>query len=127
LNQARTFSVASVKRADVDAHDPHHEESFEEFTARYEKEFEGVQDVFELQRNLNNAFAYDLVPAPSVIVAALKAARRVNDFPTAVRIFEGIKAKVENQSQYDEYLTELEGLRKELGVELREAMYPESS
>ncbi|KAG9702701.1 hypothetical protein KCU73_g18261, partial [Aureobasidium melanogenum] len=94
---------------------------------RYEKEFEGVQDVFELQRNLNNAFAYDLVPAPSVIVAALKAARRVNDFPTAVRIFEGIKAKVENQSQYDEYLTELEGLRKELGVELREAMYPESS
>mgnify|MGYP007046489751 CR=1 FL=1 len=34
LNQARTFSVASVKRADVDAHDPHHEESFEEFTAR---------------------------------------------------------------------------------------------
>jgi hypothetical protein len=42
-----------------------------------------------LQRNLNNAFAYDLVPAPSVLVAALKAARRVNDFPTAVRVFEG--------------------------------------
>lgn len=41
------------------------------------------------QRNLNNAFAYDLVPSPTVIVAALKAARRVNDFPTAVRIFEG--------------------------------------
>ena len=34
-------------------------------------------------------FAYDLVPSPSVIVAALKAARRVHDFPTAVRIFEG--------------------------------------
>ena len=56
---------------------------------RYEKEFEQVQDVFELQRNLNNAFAYDLVPSPSVIIAALRAARRVNDFPTAVRIFEG--------------------------------------
>ena len=41
------------------------------------------------QRNLNNSFAYDLVPSPSVIVAALKAARRVNDYPTAVRIFEG--------------------------------------
>lgn len=41
------------------------------------------------QRNLNNAFAYDLVPSPSVLIAALKAARRVNDFPTAVRIFEG--------------------------------------
>lgn len=56
---------------------------------RYEKEFEQVQDVFELQRNLNNAFAYDLVPSPSVIIAALRAARRVNDFPTAVRVFEG--------------------------------------
>ena len=56
---------------------------------RYEKEFAQVQDVFELQRNLNNAFAYDLVPSPSVITAALRAARRVNDFPTAVRIFEG--------------------------------------
>lgn len=41
------------------------------------------------QRNLNNAFAYDLVPSPSVLIAALKAARRVNDFPTAVRVFEG--------------------------------------
>ena len=41
------------------------------------------------QRNLNNAFAYDLVPSPSVLAAALKAARRVNDFATAVRIFEG--------------------------------------
>lgn len=69
-----------------------------------------VQDVFELQvcslppalveevsssahsspkRNLNNAFAYDLVPSSSVVAAALKAARRVNDYPTAVRVFEG--------------------------------------
>lgn len=44
------------------------------------------------QRNLNNAFAYDLVPSPSVVAAALKAARRVNDFATAVRIFEGMPA-----------------------------------
>ncbi|KAL6722130.1 Cytochrome c oxidase subunit 6 [Lecanora helva] len=91
----------------------------------YEKEFDGVQDVFELQRNLNNAFAYDLVPSPSVITAALRAARRVNDFPTAVRIFEGIKAKVENKSQYDEYLRDLEPLREELGVNLKEDLYPE--
>lgn len=31
------FSTAGRKLADVDAHDPHHEESFEEFTARYAK------------------------------------------------------------------------------------------
>jgi len=103
----------------------HNEETFEEFSARYEKEFDGVQDVFELQRNLNNAFAYDLVPSTGVITAALKAARRVNDFPTAVRIFEGIKAKVENHGQYEEYLKELEPLREELGVLLKETMYPD--
>ncbi|KAI5867314.1 putative cytochrome c oxidase polypeptide VI mitochondrial precursor [Durotheca rogersii] len=105
----------------------HHEETFEEFTARYESEFEKVQDVFELQRNLNNAFAYDLVPSPSVVEAALRAARRVNDFPTAVRIFEGIKAKVENKDQYRQYLDELKPLREELGVILKEDLYPEES
>ena len=50
----------------------------------------GLIKAFHAQRNLNNAFAYDLVPSVSVIAAALKAARRVNDFPTAVRIFEGM-------------------------------------
>jgi cytochrome c oxidase subunit 5a len=98
------------------------------------------------QRNLNNAFAYDLVPSPTVIVAALKAARRVNDFPTAVRIFEGghnrplaycysqkltlcigIKHKVENKHQYQEYLDELKSVREDLGVNLKEDLYPENS
>lgn len=107
---------------------------------------------------MNNAFAYDLVPSPSVIIAALRAARRVNDYPTAVRIFEGtrtlgkkqkkqkkkrtakgggrrrrttltsligIKAKVENKGQYDEYIQELNGIREELGINLKETMYPE--
>ncbi|KAL8935173.1 MAG: hypothetical protein Q9216_005559 [Gyalolechia sp. 2 TL-2023] len=169
-----TFST-SVRKSDDSG-----EENFEEFNARYEKEFENVQDVFELQRNLNNCFAYDLVPSPDVITAALRAARRVNDFPTAVRIFEGtgvptlckfipmvskgsepwethracfsrnskpkkdpgkpfvikmliralllspagIKAKVEHQGQYEEYLEDLKPLREELGVSLQEELYP---
>ncbi|MCJ1258659.1 Cytochrome c oxidase subunit 6 [Lignoscripta atroalba] len=135
-----SFSTSVRRAADKDGQEAadHHEESFEEFTASgalvvvygaqlYEKEFEGVQDVFELQRNLNNAFAYDLVPSPSVITAALRAARRVNDYPTAVRIFEGIKAKVENKGQYDEYLRDLKSLREELGVNLKEDLYPDPS
>jgi len=120
VSNAAGFSTTTRMREE------HAEETFEEFTARFEKEFEGVQDVFELQRNLNNAFAYDLVPAPSVLVAALKAARRVNDFPTAVRIFEGIKAKVENSGQYEQYLEELKPLKDELGVVLKEDLYPET-
>ncbi|CAI4213760.1 unnamed protein product [Parascedosporium putredinis] len=113
-----TFTT-TVRRLDS------HEETFEEFNSRFEKEFEQVQDVFELQRNLNNAFAYDLVPAPAVVAAAINAARRVNDFATAVRVFEAIKAKVETSGQYQEYLDELKPLREEFGIELKEDLYPE--
>jgi len=79
--------------------------------------------LFELQRGLNNCFAYDLVPATNVVESALKASRRVNDFSTAVRIFEGLKEKVENKGQYAEYLKETEGIRKELGLQTKEELY----
>ncbi|CAG7854207.1 Cytochrome c oxidase subunit 6, mitochondrial AltName: Full=Cytochrome c oxidase polypeptide VI; Flags: Precursor [Serendipita indica DSM 11827] len=101
----------------------HAEETFEQFTDRYVAFFGGVQDIFELQRGLNNAFAYDLVPAPKVIEAALRAARRVNDFSTAVRIFEGIRQKVENNGQYEEYLKELKPVRDELGISTKEELW----
>ncbi|RAK98198.1 cytochrome c oxidase subunit VI [Aspergillus ibericus CBS 121593] len=120
LAVARSSFSTSAKR--FGGH--HEDETYEQFSARFEKEFDGVQDVFELQRNLNNCFAYDLVPSVEVLTAALKAARRVNDYPTAVRIFEGVKAKVETQEQYKQYLEALEGLRQELGVALREELYP---
>lgn len=94
----------------------HSEETFESFNARYVTFFQSVEDLFELQRGLNNCFAHDLVPAPSVIEAALRAARRVNDYATAVRVFEAIREKVENKKQYQAYLDELKGLREELGA-----------
>jgi cytochrome c oxidase subunit 5a len=39
----------------------------------------------------------------------------------------GIKAKVENVGQYEEYVKELEGIREELGINLKENLFPESS
>jgi hypothetical protein len=42
---AAAFSTGRRALAD----DPHENETFEEFTARYENEFEAVNDVFELQ------------------------------------------------------------------------------
>jgi len=36
----------------------------------------------------------------------------------------GVKAKVENQEQYEQYLKALDTLRQELGVALREELYP---
>jgi len=101
---------------------PHQEESFEVFTERYVKFFDNVDDRFELQRGLNNCFAHDLVPAPSVIEASLKAARRVNDYSTAVRIFEGVKHKVDNDNQYSQYLDELKPIKEELGILTKEEL-----
>ncbi|CCM01449.1 uncharacterized protein FIBRA_03501 [Fibroporia radiculosa] len=95
-----------------------HEETFESFTERYVTFFQQAQDLFEVQRGLNNCFAHDLVPAPSVIEAAVRAARRVNDYATAVRVFEGIKEKVENKQQYQAYLDELKPVREELDERL---------
>lgn len=37
----------------------------------------------------------------------------------------GLKAKVENKGQYQQYLDELKPLREELGVPLKEDLYPE--
>ena len=38
----------------------------------------------------------------------------------------GIKAKTENVRQYEDYLTELKPLREELGVNLKEDLYPDA-
>lgn len=110
--QQPALSWSLARRAMSSAH---HQETFESFTQRYVAFFQSVEDLFELQRGLNNCFAHDLVPAPEVIEAALRAARRVHDFSTAVRILEGVKEKVENEKQYEQYLQELKGVTSELG------------
>jgi cytochrome c oxidase subunit 5a len=102
----------------------HHQETFEAFTERYVNFFQTAEDLFEVQRGLNNCFAHDLVPAPAVVESALRASRRVNDYATAVRIFEGVKEKVENKSQYQAYLEELKPIREELGVFILVAYVP---
>lgn len=93
----------------------HSAESFADFSKRYTAFFENAEDLFELQRGLNNCFAYDLVPGVDVIEAALKASRRLDTYSTAVRILEGVREKVENPKQYEAYLQELKPIREELG------------
>ncbi|KAF5100950.1 hypothetical protein D0Z00_001081 [Geotrichum galactomycetum] len=126
---ARPAAAAFTKRATLAApallknvrqYSSHDDESYEEFTQRFNKEFEEAYDLYEVQRVLNNVFSYDLVPAPETLLRALQACRRVNDYPTAVRVFEGLKVKVENKQQYQQYLDELKDVRQELGVDLAE-------
>ncbi|KAK9490350.1 cytochrome c oxidase subunit VA-domain-containing protein [Lipomyces doorenjongii] len=102
------------------------DETFEEYNTRFEKEFENAYDPFEVQRILSNCFSYDHVPSPIVITKALEAARRVNDFATAVRVFEAIKLKVPAKHLYEAYLDELKDIREQLGIPLKEELFPES-
>lgn len=44
-------------------HSSHAAESYESFNDRYASFFANAQDLFEVQRGLNNCFAYDLVPS----------------------------------------------------------------
>ena len=39
-------------------------------------------DSHAVRRGLNDLFAHDLVPEPTILAEALRACRRVNDFPT---------------------------------------------
>lgn len=61
-----------------------------------------------------------------VIESALRASRRLDTFSTAVRIFEGIREKVENHGQYEQYLEELKGIKEELGIVTKEELYAAS-
>jgi cytochrome c oxidase subunit 5a len=109
--------TAAVRFASGGAH-AHETESFEAFNTRYRNFFDSCDDLFELQRGLNNCFAYDLVPTTEVVDSALRCARKVNDYATAVRILEGVREKVENKGQYKAYLEELKGTIEELGTSL---------
>ena len=46
----------------------------------------------------------------------MRASRRVNDFPTAVRVFEGLKNKLQNDKVYAQYVSELKPTIEELGI-----------
>jgi cytochrome c oxidase subunit 5a len=120
FNALRVARASALPRSTVvfarQSSSAHGQETFEQFTDRYVSFFGAAQDLFEVQRGLNNCFSHDLVPAPSVVEAALRAARRVNDYATAVRVFEGVREKVENQRQYQMYLDELKPVREELGM-----------
>lgn len=116
LLRARPTVLRAAPRLARPSSSGHGEETFESFTERYVSFFGAAQDLYEVQRGLNNCFSHDLVPAPSVVEAALRAARRVNDYATAVRVFEGVREKVENKTQYQAYMDELKPVREELGA-----------
>lgn len=46
---------------------------------------------------MNDLCGMDLIPEPEIIIAALNACRRVNDYALAIRFLEAVKDKCGNQ------------------------------
>lgn len=81
------------------------EETDAEFDARWETYFNRDDiDAWELRKGLNDLHGYDVVPDPKIVVAMLKAARRLNDVPLAVRILEAVKEKAAGDQQVYSYV-----------------------
>lgn len=91
-------------------------ESIESYEKEWVDFFKNAPDQFELYRGLNNAFSYDIIPTVPIVKEVLLACRRLNHFPTAIRLLAAIRSKVDNLEQYNLYLKAIEDLRLELGV-----------
>ena len=100
------------------------EESDEEFDARWEAYFNRDDiDAWELRKGLNDLYGYDVVPQPKIVVAMLKAARRLEDVALAVRILESVKEKAAGDQKVYSFV--MEGVKptlEELGLETPEKL-----
>jgi cytochrome c oxidase subunit 5a len=73
-------------------------------------------DQFELVRGLNKSFHFDIIPTIPVLEAALRAARRLDDFATASRVFGALREKCKNTKEYNQYVRYLNPIKQELGI-----------
>lgn len=92
------------------------DETPEEFTRKWVNFFDSAPDLFEVQRGLNITFGGDIVPTGPIVAAALRAARRYDDFPTTVRVFAGLRGKLPKKTQYEAYLKALSDEMNEIGA-----------
>lgn len=102
----------------------HHSESDEEFDARYETYFNRPDiDGWEIRKAMNDLAGMDLVPEPKIIIAAMKACRRVNDYALSVRFLETVKFKTGGRDDIYKYvLNEIKPTLDELGIDTPEKL-----
>lgn len=103
----------------------HSTETDEEFDARYEAYFNRKEiDDWEIRKAMNDLQGLDVVPEPKIVIAALKACRRLNDFALAVRFLEAIQHKCGNKVKeiYPYILQEIRPTLTELGISTPEEL-----
>ena len=96
----------------------------EDFDKRWEDYFNNEKlDDWELRQGINKLNGLDLVPEPKIVVAMIKAARRLNDIAMAIRILETVKEKAAgNQEIYSYILQEIKPTLDELGLNTPEEL-----
>lgn len=96
-----------------------------EFDQRYINYFSRPDiDGWEIRKGMTDIHALDLVPEPSIVIAALKACRRVNDYALAVRILESVNHKCgpSKKTIWPYIVQEIKPACEELGILLPEEM-----
>ncbi|XP_013787325.1 cytochrome c oxidase subunit 5A, mitochondrial-like [Limulus polyphemus] len=111
IQPAAVTSVRSMSK--------HSTETDEEFDARYEAYFNRTDiDGWDVRKAMNDLQGMDLVPEPKIMIAALRACRRVNDYALAVRFLEAVKDKCGTRMKeiYPFLLQEVRPTLDELGI-----------
>ena len=100
------------------------EMSDEEFDDKWEGYFNREDiDSWELKKGVNDLYGHDLVPEPKIVSAMLKAARRLDDLPMAIRILEAVKQKGNcDEKIYSYILSEIRPTLDDLGLKTPEEL-----
>lgn len=118
VSGTRSITVGAVRHS-------HSSETAEDFDARYEAYFNRKDiDHWEARKAMNDLLGMDLIPEPKIIVAGLKACRRLNDYALAIRFLEGCKDKCGSKVNeiYPYLLQEIRPTLTELGIETPEEL-----
>ena len=99
-------------------------ETDEDFDNRWEEYFNKEDlDSWELKQGLNDLYGHDLVPEPRIVKAMLRAARRLDDLPMAVRILEAVKEKAAGDEKIYSYIVgEIRPTLDDLGLKTPEEL-----
>lgn len=81
-------------------------------------------DGWEIRKGLNELAGMDLIPEPRILVAALCAARRLNDYAVTIRTLEMAKFKCGpfEKQIYPYLLQQLEPCMQDLGIDTPECL-----
>ena len=86
----------------------HSTESDAEFDARFEAYFSRPDiDGWEIRKGFSDLAGLDLVPEPTIVAAALRACRRVNDHALSTRILEVTRMKSLHNKEIWPYMVQV--------------------